>query len=195
MELDHIEQRADSMDDSIANAIPVCFECHAEIHCYNDRHPRGRKYHPKELRGHKEQWISLCKTNPPLFESARKEPGVGPIQALVDELEFNLLIAQNNAKRGARAACMFLEHQFRQALSQGAVALLNDELKRAILSAYFVINSANQQVAALVQEDPLTGPALQQRAGAVQSTLTEAIPLIERALQELIRFLGTEGHE
>lgn len=44
METDHIIPTEDGGDDSIENAIPVCFECHAEIHSYNDSHPRGRKF-------------------------------------------------------------------------------------------------------------------------------------------------------
>jgi hypothetical protein len=31
----------------------VCFECHPEIHSYNDKHPRGRKFLPEELQLHK----------------------------------------------------------------------------------------------------------------------------------------------
>ncbi len=39
IELDHIKPRADGGEDDIDNAIAVCFECHAEIYLYNDRHP------------------------------------------------------------------------------------------------------------------------------------------------------------
>src|SRR5215467_5857650 len=63
IETDHINPHAQSKDDSIENAIPVCFECHAEIHSYNDAHPRGRKYRPDELRMHKVQWLRLCETS------------------------------------------------------------------------------------------------------------------------------------
>jgi hypothetical protein len=67
MELHHIEQRADGVqDDSIDNAIPLCFECHAEVQMYNDSHPRGRKFRPDELRAHKRQWLQLCKEQPAL---------------------------------------------------------------------------------------------------------------------------------
>ena len=47
IETDHIEPKEQGGDDSIENAIPVCFECHAEIHSYNDKHPRGRKFLPE----------------------------------------------------------------------------------------------------------------------------------------------------
>src|SRR5580765_7384825 len=53
IELDHMLPRAQGGPDDIDNAIPLCFECHAEVHAYNDKHPRGRKFKPSELRLHK----------------------------------------------------------------------------------------------------------------------------------------------
>src|SRR4051794_29377874 len=64
IETDHIVPHADGGADTIDNAIPVCFECHAEIHSYNDKHPRGRKFTSEELRYHKEQWLKICATQP-----------------------------------------------------------------------------------------------------------------------------------
>jgi hypothetical protein len=43
LELDHMTPAGEGGSDEIENAIPVCFECHAEIHSYNDKHPRGRR--------------------------------------------------------------------------------------------------------------------------------------------------------
>lgn len=43
----HIEGHSDNTED---NAIPVCFDCHADIKNNNDSHPLGRKYQPSELR-------------------------------------------------------------------------------------------------------------------------------------------------
>jgi hypothetical protein len=39
IELDHIDPQADGGSDDIDNAIPVCFDRHAEIHSYNEKHP------------------------------------------------------------------------------------------------------------------------------------------------------------
>jgi hypothetical protein len=47
IETDHIVTKADGGPDTMDNAIPVCFEYHAEIHSYNDKHPRGRKFRPE----------------------------------------------------------------------------------------------------------------------------------------------------
>src|SRR4030042_6450691 len=93
IETDHIVPKEDSGDDSISNAIPVCFECHAEIHGYNDKHPRGRKFLPEELRLHKDQWLKMCVERPDVLVSASRASDVGPLQALIDELEFNAKVA------------------------------------------------------------------------------------------------------
>ena len=47
IELHHIDGYEDNAED---NALPVCFDCHAEICHYNEGHPRGRKYQPSELK-------------------------------------------------------------------------------------------------------------------------------------------------
>ena len=144
MEIDHIVQVADGGTDDIKNGIPVCFECHAEIHSYNDRHPRGRKFHPEELRLHKEQWLNMCTSGRDAFDSRRAMNGVGPLQALVDELEFNETVALgvSNKEHG----CLFMDGQFRRAIRQGAIAVLQDDLKRSLIRAYQFIGRANQHI-------------------------------------------------
>lgn len=39
----------------IDNAIPVCYDCHAQIGMYNAQHPKGTKYKSKELKKRREQ--------------------------------------------------------------------------------------------------------------------------------------------
>src|SRR3982751_1782520 len=70
IETDHIVPRSEGGDDSINNAIPVCFDCHAEIHSYNDQHPRGRKFRPEELRQHRDQWLKTCAERPEVMLAA-----------------------------------------------------------------------------------------------------------------------------
>jgi hypothetical protein len=136
--------RADSGPDTIDNAIPVCFECHAEIHSYNDKHPRGRKFRPEELRGHREQWLDLCRTRPDIFVSATRDYDVGPIQALIDELEFNLEVSQHASYDAL--GCLFLDDQFRRAIRDGAIATLDESLKKSILEAYRTMGRANEMI-------------------------------------------------
>src|SRR5688572_16165988 len=84
IETDHIVPGAEQGGDEIENAIPVCFDCHAEIHTYNPQHPRGRKFTPSELRLHKKAWIALCQSR--MASSVATSPvdraPVGPLQAL-----------------------------------------------------------------------------------------------------------------
>lgn len=40
------------------NCIPLCFDCHSEVKHYNDKHPRGTKYTPSELRARRDQWYA-----------------------------------------------------------------------------------------------------------------------------------------
>jgi hypothetical protein len=58
MEIHHVVQEADGGGDDDDNGIPLCFDCHAEVNAYNNRHPRGRKYTPAELRQHRDHWFS-----------------------------------------------------------------------------------------------------------------------------------------
>ncbi|WP_447969665.1 HNH endonuclease signature motif containing protein [Nitrospira sp. M1] len=67
IETEQIVPAAEGGPYTIDNAIPVCFECHAEIHSYNDKHPRGRKLTQAELKRHKEQLLELCKYKPEMF--------------------------------------------------------------------------------------------------------------------------------
>src|SRR2546427_7250793 len=89
IETDHMDPDG---GDGIENAIAVCFECHAEIHSYNVQHPRGRKFRPEELKLHKEQWLRICKDNPAALLHPSRAGDVGPLQALIDELEFNMRV-------------------------------------------------------------------------------------------------------
>jgi 5-methylcytosine-specific restriction endonuclease McrA len=61
IELHHIEMEADGGKSTQENCIPLCFDCHSEAGHYNDRHPKGTKYSPSELRGHRDNWYKVVK--------------------------------------------------------------------------------------------------------------------------------------
>jgi len=42
------------------DGIPLCFDCHADVRAYDTNHPKGKKFTPRELRQHKENWIKKC---------------------------------------------------------------------------------------------------------------------------------------
>jgi hypothetical protein len=52
IEIAHIDENGPG---EIDNAIPLCYDCHAEIGRYNKKHPRGNKYKPDELKARREQ--------------------------------------------------------------------------------------------------------------------------------------------
>ena len=186
IETDHIDPRAESKDDSIENAIPVCFECHAEIHSYNDQHPRGRKFRPGELRQHRDQWLKICAENPEAMLAAAWDGDVGPLQALMDELEYNAMVVtcSSEQKRGA----LFQNGQFLRAVQEGMVAILEEHLKKSILAAYVSISRANQHIFAEVNQD--VKMKLQGTASInAREAITDAGPLIAAAHDELVRFL------
>lgn len=133
METDHIKPKAEGGSDSIDSAIPLCLECHAEVHLYNDKHPRGRKYHPDELKKHKEQWLEIYSKNPQILVELPQRSNAGPLSALLTELEYNGLVASlYQSKEG----CIFESKQFDKAVSEGILSLVHDELRDEIMNAY-----------------------------------------------------------
>lgn len=189
IETDHIVPVANGGPDTIDNAIPVCFECHAEIHSYNDKHPRGRKFTPDELRRHKEQWLELCKDKPEMFLQAKRVTDVGPLQALIDELEFNWIVSQHINPDAL--GCPFLEEQFRRAIREGAIATVKDQLKTAILEAYAAIGRANNQISGIMVHGPGSEP-WGNAVNQARKCLIEAAPQISAARDALLSFLGSE---
>jgi hypothetical protein len=192
MELDHMVPRADGGPDNIDNAIPVCFECHAEIHAYNDRHPRGRKYRPEELRLHKEQWLEACRRGGAFLASIPARTDVGPIQALLDELEFNQAIAAraDDVPRLLTSAHFALT-QFERCISEGVLSLLEPDLKERLINAYAAMRRANSQIDAIAPAR--SGEAQALAVNRTRDRLNETLPLIQEALARLRQVLAPEG--
>ena len=61
IETHHLKPKHRGGDDSLENCIPLCFDCHAEVEHYNDKHPRGRKFSEGELRKHRDNWYRKIK--------------------------------------------------------------------------------------------------------------------------------------
>jgi hypothetical protein len=190
IEIDHMQPGYDGGTDTIENAIAVCFECHAEIHMYNDAHPRGRKFRPGELGAHKAQWIALCERNPPGLRTAlrsQRDPA-GPIEALINELEFNRAIAIAIPSERGGVTSPLRDRQFQRAMMRGAISVLRNDVKNAIFTAYAAIGAANQEhkrVAIDTERSTLrTNPA----NGASKRTL---VP-VEAALAALMGYLAED---
>ncbi len=194
IELHHIEPHGDDGPDTIDNAIPVCFECHAEIQLYNDAHPRGRKFHTDELRAHKEQWLRICKESPGVLLTPQHSHDVGPIQALVDELDFNAVIAEqtDDDKIGA----LFLVTQFERAIHEGLFSLLPDSVRNKISVVYATLMRGNiylQKMAAMPWGG--SGSAWDHSYKFAEKAITSTQKEIPVAREALLKHLGHSQDE
>jgi len=191
MELDHIDPKKEGGSDTIDNAIPVCFECHAEIHAYNDNHPRGRKYRPEELKKHKAQWLELCKSSAAFLASVPPRADVGPFQALIDELEFNRAVA--TSAQDNQAIPLFEIAMFDRCVREGILSLLNSELKSTIIEAYVILKRVNTLIGS-ISNFPADTDSRASTVSAAQKSLREAQPknLIEKTITALTQVLSRE---
>jgi hypothetical protein len=63
MELNHIVQASSGGEWTLDNAIPLCFDCHAEVGHYNVQHPKGLKFTATELKKHRDNWYSKVESS------------------------------------------------------------------------------------------------------------------------------------
>ncbi|MHC4132329.1 MAG: HNH endonuclease [Planctomycetota bacterium] len=181
METDHMNLSGQGGTDDIDNAIPVCFECHAEIHCYNKSHPRGRKFTERELQQHKEQWLNICKDNPGIFTQPFQYSDAGPLNSLIDELEYNL-------KACECLGSSLSVSQFNETLKRGSISLLEPDLKDIIYQAYSEINHLNLLFSAFINES--NKDRLHGFTGArIHKVKPKTKETIEKALNSLMEFL------
>ncbi len=185
IETDHIVLAAESQDHSIENAIAVCFDCHAEIHAYNPKHPRGRKFTPEELRLHKKQWLEICAAKPEIFLEANRNVDIGPLQGLLDELDYNLVIS-DGLTGASQAGFLFREEQLTRAIREGVLSTLEDDLRQKISRAYGAISKANEMVRSYSHLGNVDS-----RNNAFRS-VKEAIPHIRDARDKLLYFVKSE---
>ena len=63
IEVHHIAHKADGGEDTFDNAIPLCFDCHADMRSYDHKHPKGTKYTTGELIQHRNNWYQKVAGN------------------------------------------------------------------------------------------------------------------------------------
>lgn len=63
IEVHHIREESEGGDNSAENAIPLCFDCHADMRSYDHKHPKGNKYGESELKRHRDSWFEKVKGN------------------------------------------------------------------------------------------------------------------------------------
>lgn len=183
MEIDHIVQKADDGPDDADNLIPVCFECHAEIHHYNISHPRGKKFQPSEIRAHRNQWFEICRTHPEMFVQPTPYADAGPLEALIEELGFNVVVARYD--QHSDLGCPFHQLQFRRAIDVGALSTLREDLKLLIHEAYGAIGRANNFVCKMTASPDPSGMVNEK----ARATVVTARDKIKSAHEGLLKFL------
>lgn len=100
IESHHIVQEADGGANTIDNCMPLCFDCHADMLSYDDRHPKGTKYRPDELRQHRDRWFSkVSKAEPANYTDDHRDLDKGLFRRLFRLLPWNGsigFISENN---------------------------------------------------------------------------------------------------
>lgn len=192
METHHIKQKSAGGEDNIKNAIPLCFECHAEVALYNPQHPKGRKYTGGELLEHKKQWLDLCKEHPEILVNNPTNKDIGPLEGMLLELELNLRVAKlaEGPFPWDRIGNSLRTLQYDRAMSEGTFLLLSVELKDIINEAYISIGRVNNFVTMLLNTRP-EGGAYGEAKNNVITSLRSGTALIEKAFNSLKEFLNT----
>lgn len=63
IEVHHIRREAEGGASDLGNAIPLCFDCHADMLAYDASHPKGNKYSETELIRHRDAWLAKVSGN------------------------------------------------------------------------------------------------------------------------------------
>ena len=190
LEVDHIEAAAKPGGGSVENAIPLCFDCHAEVHHYNATHPKGRRIMPSELRRHKDQWLRLCQEKPEMFVASQPPAEAGSLERLVSELTFNLRIASYSEGALRQVGALFEVAQFRRAIADGTFTWISDDLRKRVEEAYAAALQANSLIEGARGTD--RGDGLPKFFRPAQEAIGRAKPLIVAALDYLELSIGSD---
>ncbi len=90
MEVHHIKARAEGGQDIYENAIPLCFDCHAEVRQYDPKHPKGIKFTEKELIMHRDEWYRKVKQG--VDKKNEKKERIEPLKILHQKDYQNIML-------------------------------------------------------------------------------------------------------
>lgn len=90
MEVHHIKARAEGGQDIYENAIPLCFDCHAEVRQYDSKHPKGIKFTEKELIMHRDEWYRKVKQG--VDKKNEKKERIEPLKILHQKDYQNIML-------------------------------------------------------------------------------------------------------
>jgi hypothetical protein len=191
METDHITPSSEGGKDEIENAIPVCFDCHAEIKMYNPQHPRGRRFTQDELKHHKDRWLKFCQDQPQaLMVASAADDNSGPLRGLIDELEFNLAVA-SQSQSSMHLECPFRHRQFDRAIEAGAIGLLDPAIKKEVLQTYVALDATNEKISAWVAEAGVHPDRRGHMLGDLHPRFQDCRTRIDSTLDQLNKLLNS----
>jgi hypothetical protein len=104
IEVHHIIPESISHDNTIDNAIPLCFDCHSDVGHYNPSHPKGNKYSPKELKSHRNRLWLLIKEGKIFNEKPLDLQYLELLIKVFDRPAFNTPFAQEGRMEGFNKA-------------------------------------------------------------------------------------------
>jgi hypothetical protein len=107
------------------------------------------------------------------------------LQALIDELTFNHQVATATVE-----VCPFMMDQLRRAITEGVLSMLDDQIRRSLITAYHQMSVANQAIQKAASAP--AGAWLEEENNARRSVQSSA-NLIHAALQKLVKLLGSEA--
>lgn len=114
---------------------------------------------------------------------------VGPLQALLDELEFNIAAVSDDPQV---PLCPLMDDQFTRAVSMGSIAILTDDLKRAVLEAYAAVGAANHELTGAHKVVSTTGSGPSQVTRNAHPRLLVARDKARVAHETLLGFVRSE---
>ena len=154
MHLHHILAKADGGPDEIANAIPVCLDCHAEI---ESRGNMGRQFTQPELREHKRRWLEICRDRPEVvIQANRSAAATGPLEALLSELEYNGVLLTGDDHRSDYATLVV--SQFDRAIAANALSSLSSQARDRVYRVYKLISETSDLIRARALHPPGGSP-------------------------------------
>jgi hypothetical protein len=154
--------------------------------------PGGGSSSPRSCGCTKEQWLKVCETSAHFLASVPTRTDVGPIQVLIDELEFNATVAvMGDDVTQLAAAPRFSTTQFGRAMAEGVLSLLQPDFKKDILVAYAVMSRANTQLEGIAPAR--SGDPQAHVLNNTRARFKESQPVIAAALSRLADVLSAES--
>jgi len=120
-----------------------------------------------------------------LTESENRETLISPLNALIEELEHNLIAA--SASSGQDRNGKFLDNQYKRLIEQGVFSSLAEDLKLKVRGAYVAMSNANGAMDLMASQQPRSN-SWAEASNIVNTAVRNAKPKIEEAGNSLKQF-------